>query len=79
MKHFYFLISLVVLCFVFEKTTAQDFDNPGTYMEYIGKQHPLGRLGEPTEIAAAAIWLLSDQASFITGVALPVDGGYTAQ
>lgn len=36
---------------------------------------PLHRLGEPAEIAAAVSWLLSDEASFVTGVVLPVDGG----
>jgi NAD(P)-dependent dehydrogenase (short-subunit alcohol dehydrogenase family) len=40
--------------------------------------HPIGRFAEPPEIAAAAVWLLSDKASFVTGVAMPVDGGYTA-
>ncbi|MBT2304839.1 glucose 1-dehydrogenase [Variovorax paradoxus] len=39
---------------------------------------PLGRYGQPEEIARAAVWLASDEASFITGVALPVDGGFTA-
>jgi NAD(P)-dependent dehydrogenase (short-subunit alcohol dehydrogenase family) len=38
----------------------------------------MGRAGRPEEIAAAALFLLSDEASFITGVALPVDGGLTA-
>ncbi len=41
--------------------------------------HPMGRLGEPQEIAKAALFLASDDASFITGAALAVDGGYTAQ
>ncbi|MPZ97873.1 MAG: SDR family oxidoreductase [Dehalococcoidia bacterium] len=41
--------------------------------------HPMGRLGRPEEIAAAATFLLSDDASFINGVTLPVDGGYTAR
>ncbi|MET0338793.1 MAG: SDR family oxidoreductase [Caulobacter sp.] len=40
---------------------------------------PLGRLGKADEIANAALWLLSDEASFVTGVALPVDGGYTCR
>ncbi len=41
--------------------------------------HPMNRLAKPEEIAKAAVWLCSDDASFITGVALPVDGGYTAR
>jgi NAD(P)-dependent dehydrogenase (short-subunit alcohol dehydrogenase family) len=40
--------------------------------------HPIGRFAEPNEIAEAATWLLSDRASFVTGTALSVDGGYTA-
>jgi meso-butanediol dehydrogenase / (S,S)-butanediol dehydrogenase / diacetyl reductase len=40
---------------------------------------PLGRLARPEECAAAALFLASEQASFITGVALPVDGGFTAE
>ena len=39
---------------------------------------PMGRTGRPEEIANAALFLLSDEASFVTGVALPVDGGVTA-
>jgi NAD(P)-dependent dehydrogenase (short-subunit alcohol dehydrogenase family) len=40
---------------------------------------PMGRLVRPGEIADAALWLASDEASFVTGVALPVDGGFTAR
>lgn len=40
---------------------------------------PINRLGEPEEIAAAVLWLCSPGASFVIGVALPVDGGYTAR
>ena len=41
-------------------------------------QEPMARLGEPREIGEAVVWLLSDLASFVTGIAIPVDGGYTA-
>jgi NAD(P)-dependent dehydrogenase (short-subunit alcohol dehydrogenase family) len=40
--------------------------------------HPIGRFAQPEEIAAACVWLLSDKASFVTGTAMSVDGGYTA-
>ncbi|HXC49870.1 MAG TPA: glucose 1-dehydrogenase [Candidatus Limnocylindrales bacterium] len=40
---------------------------------------PMGRLGTAAEVAEAAVWLLSDRASFVTGHALVVDGGYVAQ
>lgn len=40
---------------------------------------PMGRLVKPGEVADAVLWLVSDEASFVTGVALPVDGGYTAR
>lgn len=43
------------------------------------KAQPNGRLGQPEEIAEAAVWLCSAAASFVTGLAMPVDGGYIAQ
>lgn len=41
--------------------------------------HPIGRLGQPAEVASVAAFLASDAASFVTGVAMPVDGGYSAR
>jgi NAD(P)-dependent dehydrogenase (short-subunit alcohol dehydrogenase family) len=46
---------------------------------WLVEHHPLGRLGKPMEQARAALFLVSDDASFVTGHALLVDGGYTAQ
>ncbi len=39
---------------------------------------PMARLGKPEEITGAALWLLSEQASFVTGAVIPIDGGFTA-
>jgi NAD(P)-dependent dehydrogenase (short-subunit alcohol dehydrogenase family) len=44
-----------------------------------GADDPIGRLGRVHEIAAAVLWLCSPGASLVVGVALPVDGGYTAR
>ena len=41
-------------------------------------RHPIGRLGLPTEVADAVVWLLSDRASFVHGAEIAVDGGYLA-
>ncbi|GLY84376.1 SDR family NAD(P)-dependent oxidoreductase [Actinoallomurus iriomotensis] len=56
-------------------------DEPGgtEYLAAIERMHPMGRLGEPEEVAAAIAFLASPEASFITGAILPVDGGYLAQ
>ncbi|MET3996880.1 NAD(P)-dependent dehydrogenase (short-subunit alcohol dehydrogenase family) [Bradyrhizobium sp. S3.9.2] len=47
-------------------------------LKEIMRDQPIGRLGESDEIAAAVLWLCSPGASFVLGVALPVDGGFTA-
>lgn len=48
-------------------------------LEQVTAAHAMQRLGEPREISDAVLWLASDEASFATGEALVVDGGYTAQ
>ena len=53
-------------------------DNPESY-ETLKGRHPIGRLGQPEDIANAALFLASDEAAFVTGAPLIVDGGYTAQ
>ena len=53
-------------------------ETPETLVMKRGGQVPMGRPARPEEIANAALFLLSDEASYVTGVALPVDGGATA-
>jgi NAD(P)-dependent dehydrogenase (short-subunit alcohol dehydrogenase family) len=52
---------------------------PEEYKAPMKEVHPIGRLGEPSEVANAILFLASDEASFVTGAILPVDGGYLAQ
>jgi len=44
-----------------------------------GSLHPIGHMGEPDDIAWAVVWLASDEAKFVTGVEITIDGGYTAR
>jgi NAD(P)-dependent dehydrogenase (short-subunit alcohol dehydrogenase family) len=53
---------------------------PGTdFFNQLAGMHPIGRLGRPEEIAEAVLWLCSEKASFVTGLSLTADGGWTAQ
>ena len=54
-------------------------DLPEDYVAPMKEAHPIGRLGDPSEVASAILFLASDDASFVTGAILPVDGGYLAQ
>jgi NAD(P)-dependent dehydrogenase (short-subunit alcohol dehydrogenase family) len=56
-------------------------DEPGgaSYLAEIERMHPMGRIGEPAEVANVIVFLASDDASFVTGAVVPVDGGYLAQ
>jgi NAD(P)-dependent dehydrogenase (short-subunit alcohol dehydrogenase family) len=47
--------------------------------EQIFALEPMNRMGEADEIAEAVLWLCSDASSFVTGLPMPVDGGYVAQ
>lgn len=48
-------------------------------MKFLVSKHPIGRLGEASEVAELVLWLSTDKASFVTGSYYPVDGGYLAQ
>src|SRR2546427_10613083 len=52
-------------------------DDPA-FREAVLLKYPLQRFGQPDEVASAILYLASDEASFVTGVSLPGDGGYTA-
>lgn len=44
-----------------------------------GAAHPIGHMGEPDDVAWAVVWLASDEAKFVTGAEIAIDGGYTAR
>ena len=58
---------------------VQGTRDPAAARERLPRDIPLGRLGQPAEIAALCVYLLSDAAAFITGADLPIDGGLTAR
>jgi len=58
---------------------TEDVFGSAAAVEETGSTHPLGRVGTPEDIAAAVMWLCSDDASFVTGHPLRVDGGKSAQ
>ncbi len=63
--------------YVYTPATAPAIDKD-EIRDALIKKHPIGRLGDMREISEAVLWLLSDESSFVTGHAMPVDGGLTA-
>tara|TARA_R110000787_G_scaffold218502_2_gene327254 strand:- start:2 stop:769 length:768 start_codon:yes stop_codon:yes gene_type:complete len=57
----------------------QTMDDPGAARQATAALHPLGHMGEPDDIAWGAVYLASDEAKFVTGSELVIDGGYTAR
>ena len=61
-----------------EETCRRDYGDVEVGFAELGKLHPIGRVGEPEEIAAGVLYLASDESKFVTGSELAIDGGYTA-
>jgi NAD(P)-dependent dehydrogenase (short-subunit alcohol dehydrogenase family) len=63
----------------FIKTPMLEKNVPPDIVRALAGRHPIGRLGEASEVAELVLWLSSDKASFVTGAYYAVDGGYLAQ
>ena len=64
--------------FIDTPMTRAHHDNPNIHEERVAKT-PIGRMGQPEDIAAGILYLASDESSFVTGAELVIDGGMTAQ
>src|SRR5438876_9017051 len=62
-----------------ETRMFHDFATTPEVKKMLESAHPIGRIGQPQEVASAVVWLCSAGASFVTGQIVPIDGGYTAQ
>jgi meso-butanediol dehydrogenase/(S,S)-butanediol dehydrogenase/diacetyl reductase len=63
---------------LFEREAAQHGMSVEDFRAVLNEAHPIGRIGRPEEVGAVVAFLASDDSSFMTGVLLPVDGGYSA-
>ena len=64
--------------FVMTELIAGILQNDPQRASQIRSMHPLGRLGRPEDIANAVLFLASDESSWVTGAAIPIDGGFSA-
>lgn len=75
-------VNAVAPGYILTPMAEQDAEEKGMTMEEYEKEmavhHPIGHIGRPNDIAYAYLYLASDEASFVTGTTLAVDGGYTA-
>lgn len=75
------LFERLLIIIVVKTPMTQHLQDNAAINAHLGAMHPWagGGLGEPDAIAKAALFLASDEAQWVTGVALPVDGGYVVQ
>jgi NAD(P)-dependent dehydrogenase (short-subunit alcohol dehydrogenase family) len=66
------------LALVDQDKVGLGYADPEAMKAYWKQRHPMGRIGQPEEVARAALFLASDDSSFVTGTLLFVDGGWTA-
>jgi NAD(P)-dependent dehydrogenase (short-subunit alcohol dehydrogenase family) len=71
-------VNAVCPAYIRTPLTLGDTPDP-TWEAQLAAVQPVGRMGHPEEVVAAALWLCSDAASFVTGAIMPVDGGFTAR
>jgi NAD(P)-dependent dehydrogenase (short-subunit alcohol dehydrogenase family) len=71
-------VNAVAPTFVRTPGTAERLDDPAFLADVLARI-PVGRVGTPMDVAAAVVYLASPAASLVTGIVLPVDGGWTAQ
>jgi NAD(P)-dependent dehydrogenase (short-subunit alcohol dehydrogenase family) len=80
--HEHIRVNAICPSFIETELTAQllgQVTNPEAFRRDRTAAHPIGRLGQPEDIAPLAVYLASDESSWVTGAVLPVDGGYVAQ